>query len=389
MRVWHVYLVAGMQPVNGVVTVVGQLCEGLLAAGVEPRLFVLAAGPGAVPVPAGVAGAVDAHANLPAVDRRWRRLLAAGERPDVVHLHEVNRPPHRLLAARLTRLGVPWVTTTHSGLSPGSLARDRWKKVPYGLLVERRFLRRSRRVIALNPVEAGDVVAYLRGTAPPVTVIPNAAPPALLDEATWAPPPGRARPLVATLCRYDVVQKGLDRLAAIAAALPEADVAVFGMQDRNAPQLTERLRAGAPSNFSLRPPVFGAAKVELLRRLDLFVQPSRWEGLAAALIEALALGVPCAVSREVAATLDVGSRDLGLVLDDDPARAADQVRRALADAGRRRAWGRAGSAFVRRELTAAVVAERHAELYREVQAEAGRAPVEAGPGVTGVGACSR
>jgi glycosyltransferase involved in cell wall biosynthesis len=58
----------------------------------------------------------------------------------------------------------------------------------------------------------------------------------------------------------------------------------------------------------------------LLAALDLFLFPSRWEGLGLALVEAQAAGIPCLVSDRVPREADIG---LGLTvfrsLEDGPA----------------------------------------------------------------------
>jgi glycosyltransferase involved in cell wall biosynthesis len=170
-----------------------------------------------------------------------------------------------------------------------------------------------------------------------------------------------------------VRQKGLDILAEVAEELPGTDVIVYGEPDANEPERLARLRASAPVNFRLEPAIFGTEKWKALAAADLFVQPSRWEGLSAALLEAMAVGVPCAVSEAVARTVPMRELDLGLVLDQDPSAAAGQLADALASPARRREWGRRAATHARGTYAPEIVAAAHLELYGEL-IEAGNHP---------------
>ncbi len=86
----------------------------------------------------------------------------------------------------------------------------------------------------------------------------------------------------------------------------------------------------------------------LLRRADLYVLPSRYEGLPIGLLEALAVGVPCVVTdvNEHAVVIRDGREGL-VVPPEDPAALASALETLLADAPRRAAM--AASATARAE----------------------------------------
>lgn len=344
MRIWHLNLRRAALRVDGIPTAVGRLAGAQRALGADVEVF-------------GSGGA----AAVVAV----RERLAAGDRPDAAHFHSVFRPLHALLARRLVELGVPYVVSPHSGYAPESLARRHLLKRPYTQLVERRFVAAASAASCLTDAEQEDLRRFSPGFRGLTVVVPNA-----LDGAgatvRWVPPDGR--PQVVTLCRYDVRQKGLDRLAVLARRCPDVDFVVHGEQDKNEAFLTDRLRRLAPPNFFLRPPVFGGAKAETLARASLFALLSRWEGLSMSLVEALAAGVPCAVSADVGRTLPALAAGAGLVLDDEPTVAATQLRSAIADPARLATLSDAGTAYAMHAFRPEDVARRTLACYRSVTA---------------------
>ena len=347
MRIWHLNLTRAVLRVDGISTAIRRLAEAQRALGAEVEVF------------AGRAGAV-----APLRDR----MVGAGDRPDIVHFHSVFRPLHGLLARRLVDVGVPYVVSPHSGYAPESLARRQLLKRPYTRLIERRFVAGASGASCLTATESDDLHRFSPTFAGPTTVVPNA-----LEDAgaavRWSPVAGR--PQVVTLCRYDVRQKGLDRLARLARLCPQADFVVYGEQDKNEQFLTDRLRRLAPANFFLRPPVFDAEKADVLAGATVFALLSRWEGLSMSLVEALAAGVPCAVSGYVGRTLPAVGGGVGLVLDDDLEIAGAQLRAALEERTRLSEMSRAGAAYAAATFRPEDVARRSLDLYRATSSSRG------------------
>lgn len=357
MRIWHADIGRGPLRVDGIASAVGRLASAQAGAGHE--VTVLAA---ASPSPAPT---LDLHAPQALSAPTGMSLLAVARHelrravPEVVHLHGAFRPGHAALALGLRRAGVAYVVSPHSGLAEPALGRSRGRKAAYLRLVEGHLLRKAALVCCLTDQERHDVHRRT-GDGVHTTVLPNPVDPVVLDGTAWRPP--GTPPTVVTLARFDVRQKGLDVLAEVAARCPEVRFVVHGEQDRNEPHRTEALRRSCPPNLTLAPAVFGADKVQALAGAHIYAQPSRWEGLSLSLLEAMAVGVPCAVSPYVAATLPQAQPCV--VLDPEPGRAAAQLRAALADPERLEPLRRAGQAYAR-SLHPAPLAARYVERYAE------------------------
>ena len=205
------------------------------------------------------------------------------------------------------------------------------------------------------------------------TVIPNA-----LETEEMLPPPEaatfRARHaipsdafLVASLARLHP-QKALDQLIRAAAMLPESSRAIVaiagtGPQRAELQSLAESLGARGRLKFlgRLEEPL------ELLAASDAFVLPSLFEGMPGALLEAMAMSLPC-VATAIPGTIEIVEDGVTarLVPPSDAGAIARELERFEADPPLRESMGRAAREVVLREHGMALHARRVLELYGRV-----------------------
>ncbi len=153
-------------------------------------------------------------------------------------------------------------------------------------LARRSLLGGAAGLVCVSRELAQDVAAF----AKPTEVIANGAP---LDVDPSAPAPG-ARPLAAFLLGVPMPRHGLDKLLALARALPECDFAVIGAA----------LPADAPANVQAHPAMGRAAYAEILARADAGIGPLAMhragvnEGSPLKVREYLAHGLPVIIAHE-------------------------------------------------------------------------------------------
>jgi len=150
---------------------------------------------------------------------------------------------------------------------------------------------------------------------------------------------------VAACITFDARIKGVDVLmrgfALLRESVPEARLLVVGIDPRNSdlPRMADELGAGDGVIWAgIRDDAW-----RLFDAADVYVQPSRSEGLPLAILEAMALALPVVGSDVGGIPEAVVDGETGrLVPVEDPVALADAVQGLFADAGRRRAWGEAG-----------------------------------------------
>jgi len=361
MRIWHVYASPRLGPVNGVVQLMHHLADAQRSMGHEVEIL---HGTDEDPRDRPTRGSVR-HLRSAVLDR------ATTSPPDVVHLHELFRPPH--LTLRRVLRATPYVVSTHGATSPQNLARYRIRKAAYGRLIEHRVLGGAAALVASTPVEAEELRRWVPHP-PAIRVLANVADPALLAAPAWQPPASTSAPVV-SLGRYDVRHKGLDRLSTLARHLPRFRFAVHGSRCGNEPELLEQLLLELPPNLELVEPVHGAAKAAALAESQAFILLSRWEGLSVALLEALALGVPCVVSPEVAATL--GPDAPVFVQRTDASADGARLRSFLDDDDARIDLGQRGREWAVAHASPFAVGSASLQIYDEAIARTGTAAVAA------------
>lgn len=233
----------------------------------------------------------------------------------VFHLHGGFLPQMYSLSRLLHRLGIPYVFTPHGSYNAIAMKKNRLVKRIYCLLFEHAMLRKAATIHVLGQTEQDSLRAWNKHWK--ITRIPygfDASP----EQVTVA---GKHQgTFIAGFCgRIDIHTKGLDALiegfTLFHKEHPDSELRIIG-DGREMPALKSLVRQSAAEDaIVLYGPKYGTEKEALLLDFEIFVHPSRNEGLPAAVLEAAAAGIPCLVTRATNTGDAVSSFDAGVTLE--------------------------------------------------------------------------
>ncbi|MGB3402403.1 MAG: glycosyltransferase family 4 protein [Microcoleaceae cyanobacterium] len=297
------------------------------------------------------------------------------QRPDVVHFHSIFIPQQPNFARRLKQHRIPYVITPNA-ITPQLLHRRWLKKWVYSALIEKSYFYSSAAIAVVSPPEQKALMSFVPGYSGKVRWIPNPIPANTLTGYQWQPKTTPKR--VVYLGRFDVWQKGIDRLVEVGRLLPDIEFHLYGIEDDKTRRWLHRIQRNLPKNVYFHPPVLGAEKLKVLTAASLYIQMSRWEVFGISIAEAMALGVPCAVANTTNLAELFHSHDLGLVLSENLSQAASQLHQTLENPTQLQKWSQQGETFAQAHFQAPQVARQYFNLY---QAAIAKNPEEETPSV--------
>jgi len=299
-------------------------------------------------------------------------------KPDLVHFHGVYVPFETALARKLVKRGWPYIVSPHGGLGRLRQERKRWKKLIGNRLFFDAFIRSAAAVHASQEEEERSIQGRYPGVR--TFVLANAVPADVISE--WEalrakqPSPSISRPLtVGFVGRLAVHTKGIDLLLTALRLLeedcPEVDVRLilvgsyFTRQDETSiRELVACLKN--PERVSVVGPLPEKEKWEALAGFDLFIHTSRYEGMPAAVLEAMAFRKPCILTPGTNLQDVLRTCDGGWACEDSPEAIKEALRAAYecrADLPRR---GENAQRFILEHLTWDVLVKEYLSIVRTI-----------------------
>jgi glycosyltransferase involved in cell wall biosynthesis len=334
--------------------VIGACAEGPLLAVAREEGFRIVALP------------LERNASLLAHWRAWRALLRLfrTERPDLVHAHM----PISGFLARMAAwwAGVPRIAYTGHGFwfnFPGP-----WPRRFAGLAMEWLAGRVTHTFLTVSEEEARDAARLgicrgamaARNGRDPARFRPDPAARDRIRQSLGVPP----RRVVITAVSRLVWHKGYPELAEAMHAIPQAELWVAGERlptDRGADM--EALLRGAGLGERLRMLGYREDIPAILAASDIFVLPSRFEGLPMSVIEAMLTGLPVIAAAVRGPREQVVEGVTGLLVPPGDAAALGQaLARLAADPALRTSMGEAGRARALERYDEAKVIARTLDL---------------------------
>jgi glycosyltransferase involved in cell wall biosynthesis len=288
-------------------------------------------------------------------------LRLAQRRVVLVHVHSAAYGSFwrkSALCALAFAFRVPYIVHLHDGRLAG-FYRQGCNRLAKAWL--RAVLRKAARVVVLSPYW-GEVVRNIEPAARTIVIGNPVRVPAVV------PPLERPAHQVLFLGWLQQDKGVLDLVRAMPLVLRSVPDATFVLAGSGDADSVARLARSSGVEHALRLPgwVNGADKEELLRRADVFVLPSYYEGLPLGLLEAMACGVPAIATRVGGIPDVIEDRVNGLLVEPgEPQALARALVAMLTDEALRRRLREAARNTVQRHSAGCVIAQLQA-LYREL-----------------------
>ena len=306
--------------------------------------------------------------------RRWLREHAADY--DVVHVHALFS--FASLAGARAALGshVPYIIRPLGVLNRwGMENRRRWVKALSFRMLELPLLKRAAAMHYTSRMELEDAARF--GLRNRQAVIPLGIDLLPFDTLPAASMFGQAYPEVSAtrnllfLSRVDV-KKGLDLLIAafglIAPKHADLRLIVCGEGD---PMLLAALRQqaealGLEGRITWAGQVSGEMRLAAFAAAEMFVLPSHSENFGIALLEAMAAGLPCISTDQVALAADAARVSAVMIAKQDPPRLAQAIEELLASETLRQQLSQAARRLVREDYSLEAMGRGLHRLYQDV-----------------------
>jgi glycosyltransferase involved in cell wall biosynthesis len=291
---------------------------------------------------------------------------------DIIHIHALFSPVSTAAAAIARWRRIPYLLRPLGTLDPADLQKKKALKQLYGRGLERPNLAGAAAIHFTTRQEA--LISERFGAITRDIVVPLGVDlPALLPEL------GSTRqtlgipadvPLILFLSRIDL-KKGIELLIKSLEALQARGYAFHFVLAGANPQdsdyelaIKTRLRQSPLRDRStLTGFVRGDSKWGLLQDADLFVLPSAYENFGIAVAEAMAVGTPAVISRQVYIGEEVGKAGAGWVCDRNILTFTRAIQDALDNPTERQERGRKARQLVQKEYQWSAIAKKMVQIY--------------------------
>ena len=297
---------------------------------------------------------------------------------DLVHIHALFSYASNVAARRAIEQGVPYIIRPLGVLNRWGMANRRRLLKRLSLrFIEQRVLQNAAAIHYTSEAERREAEEI--GVNTRAALIPLGIDTAAFDELP-APAMFRERFAVAAGCRIILFlsrldqKKGLDLLlpafAEVRRQHPAALLVIAGDGDAAFVNGLSALAAQLAINEHVVWTGFlgGQDKLSAMAAAAVFALPSYSENFGIALVEALAAGLPCALSSQVGIAPDVESSNAGLVTDGGVASLSAALSRLLADDALRAQLSANAKRLARQRYSLKAMTDSLIELYGSVAA---------------------
>lgn len=230
------------------------------------------------------------------VSKELKQAIKYLHKPVVFHLHGGWIPVFSTVSKILVSHKIPFVFTPHGAYNSGAMERSFWVKKIYFHLFEKKILLKTQKIHCIGKSET---IGLARLFSKPKSIL-----------LPYGYENHNATPITKSLNenivfgfigRLDIYTKGLDTLLEAFEILikktPNAQLWIIGDSKEKKVLEQQIITKKLNHNVFLFGSKFGVEKDDLLAKIDVFVHPSRNEGLPLSVIEAAGCGKPCVVTN--------------------------------------------------------------------------------------------
>ncbi len=290
---------------------------------------------------------------------------------DIVHFHSGYHPEYWVISRMVRKLNIAYVISPRGGYQQAANRRNFFVKKIYKSMFENNFIAGAASVHALNQQEASSIGDY-GVSVTKIEIVPNGVDYSKIDEVS------KSIMLNDTLVdgagftivycgRIDAYYKGLDLLVCAISklirdkSLSDIKLKIIGPDWKGGKKELEEsiARFGVSRNVEFLGELYGVEKFIEYSKSDIFILPSRTEGMPTSVLEAMAFGIPCVVTMETNIDTEVIEAGGCIPIKLDSRDIADQIAPLLADPERLLECARIGKEWVKANYTNNKIVKMH------------------------------
>ncbi|MEG4118083.1 hormogonium polysaccharide biosynthesis glycosyltransferase HpsP [Microcoleus sp. N9_B4] len=301
-------------------------------------------------------------------------LNANAQQFDLAHIHALFSPVTTFAATIARYHNLPYIMRPCGMLDPADLQKKKRLKQIYATLLERPNLAGAAAIHFTSKEEAKISERFGLGSTgkmpvPQDLVIPLGVRADFYSDIL----PDSEIPIILFMSRIEP-KKGLDLLIpALESLLAEGinfHFILAGSNPQDAGYETKIKEKIQNSNLGQSTTITGFmsgdSKVALLRKADLFVLPSYYENFGIAVAEAMAAGVPVAISDRIHIAEDIQQAEAGWVGPLEVGAIAHSIKSALLNPQERQRRGLNGQEYARKHYNWEAIAQQTIDAYQQI-----------------------
>jgi Glycosyltransferase len=301
-------------------------------------------------------------------------LNANARQFDLAHIHALFSPVTTLAATIARYHNLPYIIRPCGMLDPADLQKKKLLKQIYGTVLERPNLAGAAAIHFTSKEEAKISERFGLGSTSKMSVPQDLVIPLGVTAGFF---PQRLResqvPIILFMSRIEP-KKGLDlllpALESLLASGIEFQFILAGSNPQDADYETGiklKIQNSSLAKYTtITGFVGGDLKNELLTNADLFVLPSYYENFGIAVAEAMAAGVPVAISDRIHIAEDIQKAEAGWVGPLEVGAIASLIKSALLDPEERKRRGLNGKEYAKKHYNWEAIAQQTIDAYQQI-----------------------